>query len=182
MWLLFYPIFQGLRPLRLKEISFFDGWIFLNWLVQFSFDIAIYILFGPQAFFYLLISLFFSVGLHPLGARWIQRHYLVDGEQETYSYYGSLNRLSFNVGYHNEHHDFPSVPWNHLPKVKTTASEFYDSLTSHQSWTKLLFQFLSDRKLSLFSRIIRSDRGQVALNAEVKPDIDSIKEAESVHA
>jgi sphingolipid delta-4 desaturase len=124
LWLLLFPIFQGLRPLRLKEISFFDGWIFFNWLIQFSFNIAIYVLFGAKAFFYLLISLFFSIGLHPLGARWIQRHYLVEGEQETYSYYGALNVLSFNVGYHNEHHDFPSVPWNNLPKVKATASEF----------------------------------------------------------
>jgi len=34
-------------------------------------------LLGPKALLYLLISFFFSVGLHPLGARWIQEHYLV---------------------------------------------------------------------------------------------------------
>ena len=47
-----------------------------------------------------------------MGARWIQEHYLTHGEQETYSYYGPLNTVAFNVGFHNEHHDFPSVPWN----------------------------------------------------------------------
>jgi len=175
LWLLLFPFFQGLRPLRLKEINFIDGWILCNWLVQFSFNIALFILFGAKAFFFLLISLFFSVGLHPLGARWIQRHYLTAGEQETYSYYGALNKLAFNVGHHNEHHDFPSVPWNNLPKVRAAAREYYDTLVWHRSWTKLLWQFLFDPKLSLFSRMVRDERGQRALNAEVQPDIDLIK-------
>jgi len=70
--------------------------------------------------------------------------------------------------------DFPSVPWNNLPKVRATALEYYDTLVWHQSWTKLLLQFLFDSKLSLFSRTVRAERGQVALNAEVKPDIDAI--------
>jgi sphingolipid delta-4 desaturase len=174
MWLFLFPIFQALRPLRLKEIDFIDRWILFNWLVQFSFDIAIWVLFGPKAFCFLLFSLFFSVGLHPLGARWIQRHYMVDDEQETYSYYGALNKVAFNVGHHNEHHDFPSVPWNNLPKVRATAREYYDTLVWHKSWTKLLLQFLFDAKLSLFSRTVRAERGQVALHAEVKPDIDAI--------
>jgi sphingolipid delta-4 desaturase len=110
--------------------------------------------------------LFFSVGLHPLGARWIQEHYLSAPPQETYSYYGPLNILALNVGYHNEHHDFPSVPWNKLPKIKSTAPEFYDNLVYHKSWTKLLFKFLFDSKFSLFSRIVRSNRGGVAVTTE----------------
>jgi sphingolipid delta-4 desaturase len=175
VWLLLYPLFQGLRPLRLKEIRFIDGWILFNWLAQFGFDIAVFYLFGAKAFFYLLFSLFFSVGLHPLGARWIQRHYVVAGEQETYSYYGALNKLAFNVGHHNEHHDFPSVPWNRLPKVKSAAREYYDTLVWHKSWTRLLWQFLFDPKLSLFSRVVRDERGQVPLHAEVQPDLDEIK-------
>jgi len=183
LWLLFYPVFQGLRPHRLKEIVFIDRWILLNWLVQFSFDALVWIYIGPKAMAYLALSLFFSVGLHPLGARWIQRHYLTDdGEQETFSYYGGLNKLAFNVGFHNEHHDFPSVPWNNLPRVKQIVPEVYDNLAAHQSWTRLLFRFLFDPHISLYSRIVRSDRGQVALNAEVKPDVEVIEEAEAVRA
>lgn len=172
IWLLFYPIFQAFRLSRLKEIKPFDGWIATNWFIQIVVMFAVYYFFGPKAFVYLLISFFFSVGLHPLGARWIQEHYLTQGDQETYSYYGPMNSLAFNVGYHNEHHDFPSIPWNRLPAVKAQASGHYTSLHSHNSWVKLFFRFLFDKEISLFSRIIRSNRGKVTLCDECKPDVE----------
>ncbi len=74
--------------------------------------------------FYLLLSFCFSIGLHPVGARWIQEHYTNDPEQETYSYYGPINRICLNMGYHNEHHDFPTIPWNNLPKLRALAPEY----------------------------------------------------------
>ena len=154
LWLLLFPVVQVTRPPRLR-IEFLSRWAWLNWAVVLAGDIAIVAVLGPRAFVYLVLSLFFSIGLHPLGARWIQEHYTVNHPQETYSYYGVLNRLAFNVGYHNEHHDFPSVPWNHLPTVRAIASDYYDRLHYHTSWTQLLFQFVFDRRLSLFSRIVR---------------------------
>lgn len=161
LWLLFFPVFQVRRTFRLKNIKPVDGWIITNWLVQLAFDVAILVFFGPKALMFLLISFFFSVGLHPLGARWIQEHYLVlDENQETASYYGPLNVLAFNVGYHNEHHDFPSIPWNKLPKLKNAAPGYYDSLKSHQSWTKLFFRFLFDKNITLHSRILRDDKAK----------------------
>jgi sphingolipid delta-4 desaturase len=81
------------------------------------------------------------------------------------------------VGYHNEHHDFPSVPWNNLPRVKAIAPEAYDHLQAHHSWTRLLFRFLFDRELSLWSRVVRSDRGRVRLTDEVRPDAELIEGA-----
>ncbi|MBS1486607.1 MAG: fatty acid desaturase [Bacteroidetes bacterium] len=176
-WLLLYPFFQVFRTFRLKEIKPVDGWIITNWIAQIIFNVAIWMLIGPKAFFFLLFSFFFSVGLHPLGARWIQEHYLTLSEtQETYSYYGPLNTVAFNVGYHNEHHDFPSIPWNKLPNLKKTAPSFYDSLYSHSSWVKLFFRFLFDKNLSLYSRITRAERGKVKLSDESKPDIEFVTE------
>src|SRR5437762_5274469 len=83
IWLMLFPIFQVTRPPRLKEIRMFDRWIVLNIGIQIAFDVAVYALIGPRALLYLLTSFFFSVGLHPLGARWIQEHYLVAPPQET---------------------------------------------------------------------------------------------------
>lgn len=174
IWLLFYPVFQVFRISRLKEIKPFDKWVALNFGAEIVFIAAIWFLFGPKAIAFLLLSFFFSVGLHPLGARWIQEHYLTHGEQETYSYYGVLNKVAFNVGYHNEHHDFPSIPWNKLPQIRKTAPVFYNTLSYHTSWTKLFFRFLFDREISLFSRVIRKERGKVKLTDESKPDLDIV--------
>lgn len=166
LWLLFFPLFQFFRLSRLKEIKSVDGWVITNFFVQVAFTAVMYYFFGWHGIAYLLLSFSFSVGLHPLGARWIQEHYLTHNEeQETYSYYGVLNTVSFNVGYHNEHHDFPSIPWNKLPKIKATAPNYYDTLLSHKSWTKLWLRFLFDREISLFNRILRKDRGAISPQA-----------------
>ncbi len=167
LWLLFFPVFQALRPPRLKEIKFANAWTFLNWIAVFGFDALLLMFVGPMAFLYLVLSFAFSIGLHPLGARWIQEHYLTAPPQETYSYYGFLNIVALNVGYHNEHHDLPSVPWNRLPRLKAIAPEWYDSLVSHRSWVRLFWRFLSDPHLSLFSRMVRKNRGGVAVQVEV---------------
>lgn len=173
LWLLFYPLFQVFRLSRLREIQTFDIWIVTNILACAAFTAAIYYFMGWPALAYLLLSFSFSVGLHPLGARWVQEHYLTHSvEQETYSYYGGLNTVAFNVGFHNEHHDFPSIPWNKLPEIKKTAPQYYDTLFYHKSWTKLFFRFLFDKEISLFNRILRKERGKVALTDVSKPDAE----------
>jgi sphingolipid 4-desaturase/C4-monooxygenase len=175
LWLLFYPVFQMVRSFRVKEVAVFDRWTLINLAIQIGVNTAVYLAWGPKALAYLFLSLFFSIGLHPLGARWIQRHYLVNGgEQETFSYYGWLNAVTFNVGYHNEHHDFPSVPWNHLPQIRAAAPETYDHLSAHMSWTRLLGQFLFDRNISLYSRMVREDAASgVSGSSELKPPLRS---------
>jgi len=159
IWLLLYPFIQGLRPARLKQIRFVTKWTVIDWILTFSITAGVLWFWGPRSFGYLMASLFFAVGLHPLGARWIQEHYLTAGDgQETFSYYGSLNLIAFNVGYHNEHHDFVSVPWNRLPMIRAAAPEYYEGLERHESWARLMWRFLTEADLSLYSRMVRDGR------------------------
>lgn len=165
-WLLFFPVFQVTRPPRLKAINMWSKWTWINLACALTYNGLVIYFFGWMGFLYLVASFMFSIGLHPVGARWIQEHYTVNSDQETASYYGILNIPALNVGYHNEHHDFPSIPWNNLPKLKAMAPEFYDNLQSHNSWTILLFRFLFNPDYSLFSRVERMENGKVAVEKQ----------------
>jgi sphingolipid delta-4 desaturase len=169
LWYLLYFASQLVRVPFLKGIEFFNRWVLLNILTEIGFLAAMTYFFGWGAFAYLGLCSVFSIGLHPVGARWIQEHYVVYENQETYSYYGPLNKVAFNVGYHNEHHDLMRVPWSRLPQIRATAPEFYDSLYYHTSWTKLLIHFLLSPKLGLFSRVTRPPASQMKASSATKP-------------
>ncbi len=159
IWIFFFSISQALRPLMVKRTDFWDRWIVANIVVQVIVNVAVWFLLGPEALIYLALSTIFALGLHPLGGRWIQEHYVTREGQETYSYYGILNKTCFNMGYHNEHHDFANVPWNNLPKLRRLAPEFYDSLKHYRSWTGVLAKFIFDPARSTYSRIVHPARG-----------------------
>jgi len=156
LWLLLFPIAQLTRPPRIKALCMWNRWIFINLFCALAYDAAIVYFFGWAGLFYLFCSFAFSIGLHPVGARWIQEHYTKDPDQETYSYYGPINRVCLNMGYHNEHHDFPTIPWSNLPRLRALAPEYYDTLKCHRSWSGLLFQFIFDPEYSLFCRVERT--------------------------
>ena len=155
-WLGMYWAVQALlRPSTVKTIPTVDRWVVFNAVAMVAAVAPIVWFFGSWPLAYLFLSTIFSLGVHPVGARWVQEHFVFREGQETYSYYGPLNKLAFNMGYHNEHHDFPHVPWSRLPAVRAAAPEFYDQLYHHRSWTKLLFHILFSSKFRLHNRIVR---------------------------
>jgi sphingolipid delta-4 desaturase len=160
LWLLGFTAIQGtIRPGRLHRVRLFDAWLVANVISQAAFVGVFSAVAGGRAVAYLLLSTVFAIGLHPLGGRWISEHYLLDDSQETFSYYGPLNRVCFNVGYHNEHHDFPQVAWSRLPLLRRLAREYYDPLRHHRSWTRVMLRFIFDRDATLWDRAVRaSDR------------------------
>src|SRR5690606_676874 len=118
IWVLLLGISQGMRPMRMSAQGFWDKWIITNTALQIAVVVATFYFLGPVGAGYLLASSVFGLGLHPLGARWIAEHFLTDPNQETYSYYGPMNRFMFNVGFHTEHHDLMTVPWVRLPMIR----------------------------------------------------------------
>ncbi|XP_050678301.1 sphingolipid delta(4)-desaturase DES1 [Leptidea sinapis] len=158
VWLFFQPFFYSLRPLvvRPKPMTPMEA---TNLIIQLTFDAIVLKLFGWKALAYLLIGSVLSMGIHPVAGHFISEHYMFRKGFETYSYYGPLNWITFNVGYHNEHHDFPAVPGSRLPEVKRIASEFYDDLPQHNSWSSVLWDFVMDPEIGPYARIKRKHMG-----------------------
>ena len=159
IWLGMFPLILGvIRPLRFSTIPLLDRWTVFNVLFQAGATAALVAAAGWWPLGYLCSSTFFALGPHPLGIRSIQEHYAFTEGQETYSYYGPMNKVAFNSGFHNEHHDLPSVPWSRLPRLRAMAPEFYESLHAYRSWLALLWRFVMDRGIGPDRRIVRPDR------------------------
>ena len=148
----------------------------MNIVAQVAFDYGIIRFIGGRALIYFILSSFLAGSLHPCAAHFIAEHYVFGREQlttpsqtsnapvpETFSYYGPLNILTYNVGYHNEHHDFPAVPWTKLPRLHKLAHEFYEDLPHHESWVNVTWQFIFDQDVGMWCRVKRQ---QASLKAQ----------------
>lgn len=157
-WICLQPFFYAFRPLITypKEPTLLE---YINLVIQLIFDVLVWYFFGGKVLVYLLSGSLMAMGLHPVAGHFISEHYMYKKGFETYSYYGPLNAITFNVGYHNEHHDFPAVPGSRLPEVKRIAAEFYDDLPQHNSWVSVLYDFVMDPEIGPYARIKRKHRG-----------------------
>jgi len=173
----FQIFFYALRPMMVYKIPL--TWIHaLNITAQIAFDYILVRSFGSNALAYLILSSFLAGSLHPCAGHFIAEHYVFAQHSralksgmsvtatgrpplpETFSYYGILNILTYNVGLHNEHHDFPAVPWTRLWKLNEIANEFYCDLPCHYSWVGVLWQFVGDKEVGLWCRVKRKEGGR----------------------
>jgi len=154
LWCLLQPAFYSLRPMFVnpKKPS---TWEFINITCTILFDAVIIYFYGIGGLLYLFIGTLLGMGLHPVAGHFIAEHYVMQEGQETYSYYGPLNWLTFNVGYHNEHHDFPNISGKHLPTLRKIAAEFYDTIPHYHSWSKVIYDYIVDDDIDPFARTKR---------------------------
>lgn len=145
-----------MRPLISQPIPLNNYEIF-QWIFQVSLDIAIAHIWGGKALSYFFLSTFMGASFHPMAGHFVAEHYEWVKGIETYSYYGPLNLVAFNVGYHNEHHDFPRIPGSRLPALKSLAPDFYDNIPSHSSWIAIMWRFITDPDITPFSRTVRKN-------------------------
>lgn len=168
----FQILFYAIRPMMVYKLPL-TGLHALNIFVQACFDYMLVRYVGARALAYLIMSSFLAGSLHPCAGHFIAEHYVFQKQSnhvqepsslvpvpETFSYYGPLNLLTYNVGLHNEHHDFPAIPWTRLPLLHQIAKEFYDDLPSHRSWTRVIWQFIWDKEVGLWCRVKRKEGGR----------------------
>lgn len=162
VWLFFQIFAYALRPCFLKpEMVPYDLNLVMNWVFCLSFDFAILKFCGPWMIVYFLAGMMWATSFHPTAGHFISEHYVMEAASdtseehpETYSYYGPLNIIAWNVGYHNEHHDFPAIPWSRLPQLRVIAPEFYNNLPQTKSWPGMTFTYLLSQ-MNGFNRVKR---------------------------
>ncbi len=172
----FQIFFYAIRPMFVTSVKLTLIHLF-NIIVQFTADYLIVKFWGWNSMLYLLLSSFLAGSLHPCAGHFFAEHYVFDGLEiaaydpktgrsppETYSYYGPLNIFTYNVGLHNEHHDFPYIPWTRLYKLNRIAREFYDPLPKYYCWSIIIVKFIFDPKVSLWCRV----RREAAVKKDVK--------------
>jgi sphingolipid delta-4 desaturase len=126
-----------------------DAWFFGNLVACVLADATIALAGGVRPLAFLILSALVAFGPHVLGARRVSEHLTIRRGQPTNSYYGPLNRIAFDVGYHVEHHDFPAIPWRRLRELHAVAYEQYETLAAVPSWAKLMAAYLFDRRYTV---------------------------------
>jgi len=166
LWAQCQILTYALRPCLVRAQAITKAHAY-NIAAQVAFDAVVFYCWGWRPLAYMILCIFLAGGLHPCAGHFISEHYVfphLSDTQETYSYYGPLNYLTWNVGYHNEHHDFPYVPWSRLPALKAMAPEFYDNLEVCDSWCGVIWNYIFRPEIGPFNRVKRPAQQDVKLD------------------
>lgn len=160
------------KPIHLLEI--------INLIIALTFDGLMFYFFGTKTALYFILSTFLGLSIHPISGHFIAEHYVFNEGYETYSYYGPLNAITYNVGYHNERkiinnlhsiryeffsdHDFPYIPGRNLPKVRQIAPEYYNHLPSYTRYEfhrmkEFIFSFYSSWTKVMYNFVMNDNVG-----------------------
>ena len=181
--------FYALRPMFITQIQFTYIHL-LNIIGQVLADVLVVKFMGVRALGYFIMSSFLAGLLHPCAGHFIAEHYVLNENHnsrrefdakkvnippellpaETYLYYGPLNKLTWNVGYHNEHHDFPYIAWTKLPELRRIAADFYDPLPHVDSWCGVIWWFCFNDVNTLWNRVKRTGKEKHGTKVSCKLD------------
>lgn len=153
VWLSVQSLTYILRPMVVKPLQLTRYMVFAS-IVQYSFNAFVAYYIGFASLFYLLAGSVLGGSLHPISGHFIAEHFEFIPGQATYSYYGPLNWICYNVGFHIEHHDFPRIPCTRLHLLKQIAPEWYNR-PSYNSWVRVMYDFVMEDNMSLFARATR---------------------------
>lgn len=168
LWLALNMFILPIRSMKKLPVvwSFF---MVLNWVTSIGLGIVLLFTYRP-ALVYLLCGTILSQSIHPSNARQVQRHIrqfkddridlkeaegkfvpLEKRKMNTFSYYGFMNALTLNVGYHVEHHDFANISWTKLPELRKIAGDkWYPTDYAYHSRGVLdIMQFVLDDEITL---------------------------------
>lgn len=190
LWVFFQVLFYALRP-TLSNPKRLNKWDIYNIITQVCAMSVIYIFFGIWSIAYLLLSMFLGLGPHPCAGHFIAEHYTgiwtggnhtsgftpikAGGKNlqidETFTYRGPLNWVSYNVGVHAAHHDFPNVPGSRLFELEKMAPEYYNHLPECKSWPGTIWRYIFSEG-NPFDRIKRPNKiyGKVTENTNTSVD------------
>ena len=155
IWVSLQGFFYTFRPMFVRPKSFTRDDA-LNWVSVLTYGYVMYTLAGPGALIYLAASDILGMGLNPAAGHFIAEHYAFVNGYETYTSLSPMRWIIFNVNFHTAHHDFPSIPGSRLPLVREIAWEFYKDLPVHNSYTHVIWEFITNPEMSLWKRVKRT--------------------------
>jgi sphingolipid delta-4 desaturase len=153
IWIILQGFFYSIRPNIIKPLEITKIQL-LSYILNIIRFIILYQI-NIKAALFSIIAILIGTGLHPFASHFIAEHFYNENKYETASYYGWMNILTFNVGYHVEHHDFPHIPGSKLPLLHKITNEYKDDIPIIKSWILYLIKFIMDDNISLDNRLFQ---------------------------